>query len=200
MVFTLFFFLFNLADYARSFLRKQEWRARSVTVNNVLMHFQRSKVDKVEKGVHKEGEVLHEVSVRSEMGKNGKKGSKHTKHVSDAEVTTDSNRRLEHAWLTKALEPASQLYRWALSSGLFMLVGFLISLVGNLYLFNLIITCFQEKMYRFNILLLNKHNLLFCNFLLMHFCLFKAGGGLYYLQIVFAFLMVFLKFQDVSKL
>ncbi|XP_038897253.1 uncharacterized protein LOC120085373 isoform X2 [Benincasa hispida] len=77
----------------------------------------RTKVDKVEKGVHKEGEVLQEVSGRSEMGKNSKKGSKRTKSVSEAEDTTDSNRMLELAWWTKAIEPALQLYRWALSSG-----------------------------------------------------------------------------------
>ncbi|XP_008447247.1 uncharacterized protein LOC103489737 isoform X1 [Cucumis melo] len=100
--------------YARNFLRKQEWQARSVTVNNVLMHFQSSKVDKVENDVNKEGEVLREVSLRSEMGKNSTIDCKRSEYVED---TTDSNWRSELAWLTKALEPALQLYRWALSSG-----------------------------------------------------------------------------------
>ncbi|KGN44704.1 uncharacterized protein LOC101216108 isoform X2 [Cucumis sativus] len=104
----------NEFDYARSFLRKQEWQARSVTVNNVLMHFQRSKVDKVENDANKEGEVLREVSLRSEMGKNSTIDCKRTEYVED---TTDSNWRSELAWLTKALEPALQLYKWALSSG-----------------------------------------------------------------------------------
>ncbi|KAA0042064.1 Alpha/beta-Hydrolases superfamily protein [Cucumis melo var. makuwa] len=100
--------------YARNFLRKQEWQARSVTVNNVLMHFQSSKVDKVENDVIKEGEVLREVSLRSEMEKNSTIDCKRSEYVEDS---TDSNWRSELAWLTKTLEPALQLYRWALSSG-----------------------------------------------------------------------------------
>ena len=83
------------------------------------MHFQRSKVDKVENDANKEGEVLREVSLRSEMGKNSTIDCKRTEYVED---TTDSNWRSELAWLTKALEPALQLYKWALSSGLYMLV------------------------------------------------------------------------------
>lgn len=106
-------------------------QASSVTVNGVLMHFHRSKADKVEIGVHKEGEVLPEVSVRSEMEKNSKKGSEPTKYFSDDENISDSKRRSELAWLTKALEPALQLYRWALSaSGLSMSVVLLILLVA----------------------------------------------------------------------
>ncbi|KAG6593056.1 Sn1-specific diacylglycerol lipase beta, partial [Cucurbita argyrosperma subsp. sororia] len=109
--------LFNPADSARSSLRKQKWQASSETVNSVLMHLQRSKADMVENNVGKGNEVLPEVSVRSEMEKNSKEGSKTPKYFSDAEDISDSNRRLELAWLTKALKSASQLYRWALSSG-----------------------------------------------------------------------------------
>lgn len=134
MVFIWIVFFFNFADYARSILRKQKWQESSVNVNIVLMHFQRSKTDKVEKDLHKEGEGLSEVSVTLEMEKNSEKGSKPTKHFSD------SSKRSELAWLPKALERALQLYRWA--RGLFMLVGILISLLGNHYFLYLILTCF----------------------------------------------------------
>ena len=55
--------------------------------------------------------------VRAEVGKRAEHESRVRKYSSDEDDLVDGKWRLELAWLSKALEPALQLYRWALPSG-----------------------------------------------------------------------------------
>ncbi|KAG6662699.1 hypothetical protein CIPAW_03G261600 [Carya illinoinensis] len=58
-----------------------------------------------------------EVSVESEVQKKMCSGSRLSKYSCKDEDLSDRKGRLELAWLTKALEPALQLCRWALPTG-----------------------------------------------------------------------------------
>lgn len=73
--------------------------------------FQRSKADKVE------GKILKEATDASQVEKKMGIDSRLSKYSSDEEDLTDRRWKLELAWLTKAIEPALQLCRWALPTG-----------------------------------------------------------------------------------
>lgn len=60
--------------------------------------------------------------VRAEVGKRAEHESRLSKYNSDDDDLSDSKWRLELAWLSKALEPALQLCRWALPTGWFLSV------------------------------------------------------------------------------
>lgn len=83
---------------------------------------QQKKSNKVEDDVVKRENNVSQVSSRSKVEK--KKVAEDSglgKYNSDDEdLLGDSKWKLELAWLSKALEPALQLYRWALPTGLFV--------------------------------------------------------------------------------
>ena len=79
--------------------------------------------NKVEENVVKqESNNVPQVSLRSKVEKKVDKDSGLSKYTSDDKdlIGDNNNWKLELAWLTKALEPALQLCRWALPTGLFM--------------------------------------------------------------------------------
>lgn len=75
----------------------------------------RSIADKVERGALKRIDKKHEPSFDKKVDNNiwGSISSSDGEDPAD-----DSDWKLELAWLTKALEPALQLCRWALPTGL----------------------------------------------------------------------------------
>lgn len=81
------------------------------------LQLQRSRADKVEKDKLKEEQDKCQVSFKSEVEKADDKYGI-SKYSYDDEDPSDSKWKLEMAWLTKALEPALQLCRWALPTGL----------------------------------------------------------------------------------
>nr|XP_023886816.1 uncharacterized protein LOC111998925 [Quercus suber]POE68144.1 sn1-specific diacylglycerol lipase beta [Quercus suber] len=87
-------------------------------VYGILNRFQwqRSKADKAEADLLKEATDASQVSLRSKVEKM-EDDSRLSKYSSDEEDFTDGKWKLELAWLTKALEPALQLCRWALPTG-----------------------------------------------------------------------------------
>lgn len=103
-----------LADCNKTFLRRQG-RYQSY-VYGILNRFQlqRSKADKVE------AYTLKEASVGSEAEKKMGNGPRLSLDSYEDEDLSDRKWRLELAWLAKALEPALQLCRWALTTGPFM--------------------------------------------------------------------------------
>lgn len=102
-----------LADYTNCLKRCGSYQSYVYSVLN-RFQLQRSKADKVEADMQKE------VSVESEVQKKMCSGSRLSKYSCKDEDLSDRKGRLELAWLTKALEPALQLCRWALPTGLFM--------------------------------------------------------------------------------
>ncbi|KAK4573020.1 hypothetical protein RGQ29_031119 [Quercus rubra] len=87
-------------------------------VYGILNRFQwqRSKADKAEADLLKEATDASQVSLRSKVEKM-EDDSRLSKYSSDEEDFTDGKWKLELAWLSKALEPALQLCRWALPTG-----------------------------------------------------------------------------------
>lgn len=85
---------------------------------------QRSKVDKVESDALKESNIAvrpHEASLRPKKDGIGNYTSE------DDDLSENKWKRLELAWLPKALEPALQLCRWALTSPTGMFAGVVIT-------------------------------------------------------------------------
>lgn len=81
------------------------------------LQLQRSRTDKVEKDKLKEEQETRQISFKSEV-KKADDNYGISKYSSDDEDPSDNKWKLEMAWLTKALEPALQLCRWALPTGL----------------------------------------------------------------------------------
>jgi hypothetical protein len=59
-----------------------------------------------------------QVSSPSSSKTNNKSGGELSNYSSGDDDLSDNKGKIELAWLTKALEPALQLCRWALSTGL----------------------------------------------------------------------------------
>ena len=116
-----------LTDYTKKLLKGQG--TCQSYVYGILNRFQwqRSKADKAEADLLKEATDASQVSLRSKVEKM-EDDSRLSKYSSDEEDFTDGKWKLELAWLSKALEPALQLCRWALPTGLFILVR--VHLVG----------------------------------------------------------------------
>ena len=107
-----------MADNTKKFLQGQASYQSYVYGILNRFQFQRSKADKVE------GKILKEATDASQVEKKMGIDSRLSKYSSDEEDLTDRRWKLELAWLTKAIEPALQLCRWALPTGLFILVRF----------------------------------------------------------------------------
>lgn len=78
-----------------------------------------SKPNKDEVDVQKEAKDAPQLNI-PKVEKMENKDSVVNKYSSDNDDVDDTKWRLELAWLTKALEPALQVCRWALPTGLFM--------------------------------------------------------------------------------
>jgi len=100
--------LWFLADYTKNFLKRQGTYQSYVYSLLNRFQLQRSKVDSPQ------------VSFKSKVERAIGNDSSLSKHSCDNDLS-DRKWRLELAWLTKALEPALQLCRWALPTGLLML-------------------------------------------------------------------------------
>lgn len=82
---------------------------------------QQKEANKIEDDAVKQENGVSQVSWRSKAEKKLDKDSGLGKYTSDDEdLLGDSKWKLELAWLSKALEPALQLCKWALPAGLFM--------------------------------------------------------------------------------
>lgn len=81
------------------------------------LQLQRSKADKVEKDKLKEEQERTQTSFKSEVKKKEDYNYGISKYSSDDEDPSDSKWKLELAWLTKALEPALQFWRWPPPTG-----------------------------------------------------------------------------------
>lgn len=112
--------LFCSVDCVENFLKRQESYQSLVYSLLKRCHSQQSNMDKVEADAVKEEKNAPQVSLTSKVEKKTYKDPGLTKYVSDDEDLSDNKWKLELAWLTKALEPALQLCRWALPTGLFM--------------------------------------------------------------------------------
>jgi hypothetical protein len=112
--------LWFLADYTKNFLKRQGTYQSYVYSLLNRFQLQRSKVDKVEADILKEAKDSPQVSFKSKVERAIGNDSSLSKHSCDNDLS-DRKWRLELAWLTKALEPALQLCRWALPTGLLML-------------------------------------------------------------------------------
>ncbi|KAK4847961.1 hypothetical protein QYF36_007592 [Acer negundo] len=104
-------------DNGKNVIRTPESYKR--LVYNILHRCQSqwSKVDRVESDLPKEAKDAPQVHVRSKVEKRTNNDSGVSKYSSDDYDVNDTNWKLELAWLTKALEPALQLCRWALPTG-----------------------------------------------------------------------------------
>ncbi|KAF3436176.1 hypothetical protein FNV43_RR23268 [Rhamnella rubrinervis] len=104
-------------DCVENFLKRQESYQSLVCSLLKRIHSQQSNVDKVGADAVKEEKNAPHVSLTSKVQNKTDKDSGLTKYVSDDEGLSDNKWKLELAWLTKALEPALQLCRWALPTG-----------------------------------------------------------------------------------
>ncbi|KAI4301128.1 hypothetical protein L6164_034440 [Bauhinia variegata] len=99
------------------FLKRQEpYRNYLHSVINRLQ-LRRSRADKIDGDKFKEVRTTPRVSFDSKLDKEVDHNSQIGKYNSDDEDPSDRKWKLELAWLTKTLEPALQLCRWALSAG-----------------------------------------------------------------------------------
>ena len=111
--------LFCSVDCVEIFLKRQESYQSLVYSLLKQFHSRQSKMDKVEADAVKEKKNAPQVSLTSKVENKTDKDSTLTKYVCDDEDLSYNKWKLELAWLTKALEPALQLCRWALPTGLF---------------------------------------------------------------------------------
>lgn len=81
-------------------------------------HSKDSKTDKV--GHVKDEIKAPQVSLRAKVEKKIEKEPGLSKYSSDDEDLSEGKWKLELAWLSKAIEPALQLCRWALPTGIFV--------------------------------------------------------------------------------
>ncbi|KAL4596404.1 hypothetical protein ACB092_12G162200 [Castanea dentata] len=108
--------IFHNNYYTKKFLKGQGTCQSYVFGILNRFQWQRSKADKAEADLQKEATDASQVSLRSKVEKM-EDDSRLSKYNSDEEDFTDGKWKLELAWLTKALEPALQLCRWALPTG-----------------------------------------------------------------------------------
>ncbi|GKU86315.1 hypothetical protein SLEP1_g852 [Rubroshorea leprosula] len=98
---------------AKIFIRRQENCRRFVYGVLYRCQLQFSKIDKVDPDAFKESKDVDQVSMKPKVEK---KMEEPTKYSSGDVDLADSKWKLELAWLTKALEPALQLYKRAMPS------------------------------------------------------------------------------------
>lgn len=123
--FHLFILICFLAGFNLRLLKKRD--TYQIFVYNVLNRYQSqwSKVENVETAPSKEVTDASRVPVipRAE-NKTGSDSSRLGKFSSEENDFSSNRWKLELDWLTKALEPALQLCRWALPTGMFILCPF----------------------------------------------------------------------------
>ncbi|XP_059432429.1 uncharacterized protein LOC132165767 isoform X1 [Corylus avellana] len=108
--------IFHNIRCTKFFLKRQGMYQSYVYSLLNRFQLQRSKVDMVEADILKEAKDAPQVSFKSKVERAIGNDSSLSKHSSDNDLS-DRKWRLELAWLTKALEPALQLCRWALPTG-----------------------------------------------------------------------------------
>lgn len=118
--FLLLLFLPNHAGLANDVLKRQEPRARLVSAVLSRHQSQVSKTEEPEAGETKRNGGR--VSPGSEGQRKMVRGSGMSRHSSDDEDLGDGKWKIELAWLTKALEPALQMCRWALPTGILIAI------------------------------------------------------------------------------
>lgn len=116
-----------VVDYTKNKLKTPEVLTRSAYSVLDCSRSHSSEADKVEDDVLKKAKDAPQVSSRPKVEKKTENDSELAKYSSGDDDVSDSKWRLELAWLTKAVEPALQLCRWAVPSGLCMVVMFSVS-------------------------------------------------------------------------
>lgn len=117
-----FHLLLFVPDYAKNVLRGRETYGRLVYGVLDRCQSQSTKADKVEPDALKETEDAPQASsLRTEVGKmrHDHSGLDKSSSSDDDVNVSDPKWRLELTWLTKAVEPALQVCRSALQTGLF---------------------------------------------------------------------------------
>ncbi|KAL5561857.1 hypothetical protein UlMin_031604 [Ulmus minor] len=99
------------------FLKRHESGKRFAYSVLYRFHSQQSETNKVGDDVVKQEKDAPRVSSSSNVEKKLDKDSGIGKYTSDEDLLGESKWKLELAWLSKALEPALQLCRWALPTG-----------------------------------------------------------------------------------
>lgn len=117
LILDIHFLFIHCADCTKIFLNKEEPYRNYMHSILSRIQLQRSIADKVEGGEPKKLEETTQVSLEKKVNNN----TRVSKYSSDDEDQTDSKWKLELAWLTRALEPALQLCRRALPTGLLTL-------------------------------------------------------------------------------
>ncbi|XP_059625997.1 uncharacterized protein LOC132269026 isoform X2 [Cornus florida] len=109
--------LFHNTDLKTNLLKKQ--KSYRIFVYDVLNQYQSqcSKAEKVETDALKEVKDASQVPVRPRVEMNLGSNSGIRKYNSGDDDSSDNKWKVELAWITKALEPALQLCRWALPTG-----------------------------------------------------------------------------------
>lgn len=86
-----------------------------------------SEADKIQPDVLNKAKDAPQVFSRPKVEKRADNDSELAKYSSGDDDVSDGKWRLELAWLTKVVEPALQLCRWTVPSGLCMFVMFYVS-------------------------------------------------------------------------
>lgn len=114
----LLFCQINHTGLANDVLKRQESHRRLVSA---VLSRNQSQVSKTEELEADEGKKNGgRVSPESEVQRKRVHGSGVSRHSSDDEDLGDSKWKIELAWLSKALEPALQMCKWALPTGILM--------------------------------------------------------------------------------
>lgn len=121
---------FHVADYAKNAWKRPEIYKKFAYGVLDRCQSQCTKADKVEAEVPEEAKDAPQVSLKPKVEKMAQNHSELSKYRSSREDLSDTKWRLELTWLTKALEPALQVCRWALPTGLFNSV--MLSVLPNL--------------------------------------------------------------------
>ncbi|XP_010262277.1 PREDICTED: sn1-specific diacylglycerol lipase beta [Nelumbo nucifera] len=108
---------FHHLGFSINMLKKQESYKRFAYKVLVRCQSQSSETDKAETDGSREGKDVSRVPVMPNLNKQINYDSRISKYSSDEENLNDNKRKLEVDWIMKALEPAVQLYRWALPTG-----------------------------------------------------------------------------------
>lgn len=132
-----FFFLFLLdADFTTKMFKKEVLYQRFAY--NILNRYQSewSKGQKVEVDLSKDVKDSSQLPVTPKLDKNTNYNSWIWKYNPNDDDLSDNRWKLELDWLTKALEPALQLCRRALPTGMFISIA-----SSQLYLFHALWCC-----------------------------------------------------------
>lgn len=113
------FIQFGATDFSINLIRKRE--SYQWSVYNALNRYQSqwSKVKKVENPSTKDEKDAPGSPTTSQQDSQTESNNKYN---SDEDDTVNNKWKLELAWLTKAIDPAMQLFKWPLSTGLCLCV------------------------------------------------------------------------------